>query len=97
MPSPITVDDSAKVIATLRANRADIRFQNVGTSTIYIKKIPLSGIIPSISATDFEVQLISPPSANEEGEVFITNSVCGFVALSSKDGGSVSVYETVKI
>lgn len=97
MASPITVDTSATRIAVLRANRADVRFQNVGTSTIYIKKIPLTGVIPAISATDFEVQLISPPSANREGEVFITNSVCGFVALSSKAGGSVSVYETTKI
>lgn len=97
MASPLTIGTSRVQIASMRTNRADIRFQNTGTTTLYIKKIPLSGVVPTVSDTDYEVQLISPPSANEEGEVFVTNSICGFVAISSKAGGLLSVYETKKI
>ena len=97
MASPITIGTASVVIAPARINRADIRIQNVGKTTIYIKKIPLTGVIPSVSDTDFEVQLISPPSANEEGEIFKTNSIAAFVAVSSKADGSISVYETTKV
>lgn len=94
MANPMTIGTTPVKLVSANKNRALVRFQNVCKNVIYLKKIPMSGVIPPVSDTDFEIRLESSPSANEYGEVFETNSIAGFVAVASKADSSVSVYET---
>lgn len=105
MASPITIGTTAMVVALKSAARADIRFQNTGSSTIYIKKIPLSGAFSTVTSTDYEVKILpfTSEDADEEdddrrrtgeGEAFETNSIAGFMAVSSSSHGLLAIYET---
>lgn len=97
MGSPLTIGTTAVSVANKNTARAAIRFQNSGTTTIYIKKIPLSGAYSIVSPTDYEFKLF-PLAENTEGaESFETNSIAGFMAISSSAGGTLAVYETKKV
>ena len=106
MASPLTIGTTASVIVPINRSRADIRFQNTGDTTIYIKKFPLTGAYTVVSANDYEVMLT--PTSNQgnskdnphtkgAGESFETDSIASFMAVSSASGGILSVYETNKI
>lgn len=64
MASPLTIGTTATVIAPKKTNRADLRLQNVGSTTLYIKKIPLSGGYSLVSSSDYEVMLTPTSSSN---------------------------------
>jgi len=97
MASPVTVGTVASVVALKNVNRSIIRFQNVGTTTINLKKIPLSGPFSTVSTSDFEIQLFPSSSNKEAGEAFETNSIASFMAISSSSGGALAIFETHKV
>lgn len=98
MASPIGVGVAASIVAVVNRNRADIRFQNTSaTQTIYIKKIPLSGSVTTVSATDYEIRLLPDSATDVAGEAFITNSVASFMAIATAAGGTLAVYETNRV
>lgn len=96
MASPLTISTTASIVALVNKRRNSIRFQNSGTTTIYIKKIPIAGTTTTVSVTDYEVLLAPSTSAGEAGEAFVTDSVASFMAISSAAAGILAVYETVK-
>lgn len=97
MANPIIIGTTAIVVASINKRRVDIRFQNVGTTTIYIKKIPISGAYSIVSTSDFEVKLLPGSTDAESGEAFDTNSIASFMAVSSAANGSLAIYETHKV
>lgn len=94
MASPITVGTTAVIVVPVNKHRSSIRFQNVGTTTINIKKVSLHRTIVPVSISDFEVQLFGASTSLEGGEAFVTDSILGFMAISSSANGSLAVYET---
>lgn len=94
MASPITVGTVASIVAAVNKIRADIRFQNVGSHDIYLKKIPFSGVFTPPTSTDYEVLLKPSGHESEGGEAFITNSISAFAAVSSSHDGKLAIYET---
>jgi hypothetical protein len=96
MTSPIVVGVAAIVAVPIHKARSIVRFQNVGVTTIYLKKVPLSGAFSVVSPTDFEIILLPATGTAEGGDAFETNSIASFMAISSAAAGSLSIYETVK-
>jgi hypothetical protein len=96
MVSPLSVGTAATVVAPIRKKRNSIRFQNSGTTQIYLKKIPLEGAYSVVSATDYEVVLYPTSSSQEGGEAFETDSILSFMAISPGTAGILAVYETIK-
>ena len=97
MTSPITVGTTAIIVAPANIRRNSIRFQNVGLTTINMKKIPLTGVVSTVSTSDFEAQLFGASTALEGGEAFTTDSTTGFMAISSAANGALAVFETSKV
>jgi len=97
MASPIVVGVSAIVAVPVKRKRALVRFQNVGATTLYVKKLPLEGAFSVVSPTDFEVILLPATGTAEGGDAFETNSIASFMAVSSAAAGSLAIYETVKV
>ena len=98
MASPLTIGITSSFVAVFNRRRSIIRFQNTGASTIYIKKVPFEGVFTPPSVTDYEVVLTpSTTTAFEAGDAFETNSIAGFMAVSSVVGGLLSIYETNKV
>jgi len=97
MATPISIGATKIKVASVVTNRALIRFQNVGKKTVYIKKIPLGSLTVDVSDTDYEVLLHADPGESGKGDSFETNSINGFVAVSSNPGSELAVYQTVYI
>jgi len=98
MASPITVGTTAIVVALANLSRADIRFQNTSlTQTIYLKRVPSTGLFTPVSTTDYDVRMLPDSATGEGGEPFETNSVSAFQAISSAAAGTLAIYETVKV
>jgi len=100
MTSPITIGTTAIVVLPVNNRRADVRMQNTGTSSIYIKRIPLGAISTTVSSTDYEVLLgpsLGEAGESEAGEPFVTDSVAAFVAVSSAANGKLAIFETNNI
>lgn len=96
MASPIVIGTTASVVVPINKNRAVVRFQNVGSSNIFIKKIPLEGAYSVVSHTDFEIDLFPASSSQEGGEAFETNSIASFMAVGT-GATSLAIYETNKV
>lgn len=94
MANPISVGATEVKIASVRRNRAIVRFQNVGKKDIFIKKIPLGLTTIPISDTDYQVKLHADPGESGKGDSFETNSINAFVAISVNPGSQLAVYET---
>lgn len=97
MATPLSIGTTAIAVALINKKRAIIRFQNTGLKDIYIKKIPLTGVIDPVSATNYEVLLPSSHGETDEGAIFETNSVNAFQAVAVTPGSTMAVYETVKV
>jgi len=113
MASPISVGTTAIVVAPINQARALIRFQNTSavssssssssssappsSNIIYIKKIPLSGAYPVVSATNYDVRLFAGQINEGLSEIFETNSIASFMAVSSAASGVLAVYETINV
>ena len=98
MASPITVGAAAITVAAANRNRVSIRFQNTSaTQVIYIKKIPPTGVVTVVSATDYEVELEPVTTFVDGSESFITNSTAGFQAIASAAAGVLAIYETSRV
>ena len=97
MSSPLTIGTTAELVAPIRKNRASIRFQNTGTHTIYMKKIPSSGVFTPPTPSDYEVLLAPSSNDTEAGEAFVTNSISAFAAVGASAGSLLAVYETKKV
>lgn len=97
MATPISIGTTKVKVASVVNNRALIRFQNVGNKTVYIKKIPLGAVTANVSDTDYEVLLHADPGESGKGDSFETNSINGFVAISTTTGSELAVYQTVYI
>lgn len=96
MSSPIFVGTSAIVVAPINKKRSSIRFQNVSSHSIYLKKIPISGSYIVVSTTDYEIEL-APNTGGGEGSIFETDSISSFMAVSSNAAGKMAIYETSKV
>lgn len=96
MASPVTIGTSPLVITSRSNSRVDIRFQNIGETKIYLKKIPLTGTFTPVSLTDFEVVLIplDDKGNTENMSEFSTNSIARFMAISDDTDGLLAIYET---
>lgn len=97
MASPITIGTTATVVVPINKRRSIIRFQNVGNTTIYVKKVPIEGLFTRVSHTDFEAKLLPTTSDDAGGDAFETNSIASFMFISSAANGSVAIYETIKL
>jgi hypothetical protein len=98
MASPITVGTTAAVVVLQNLSREGVRFQNTSaTQTIYLKRVPSSGLFTPVSATDYDVRMLPDSATAEGGAPFSTNSVSAFQAISSAAAGVLAVYETVKV
>lgn len=93
MVTPLSIGTTAMPVAPINRKRAIIRFQNTGQKDIYIKKIPLTGAIAPVSATDYDA-LVAATTGNSEAVVFETNSINGFQAISVTPGSTLAIYET---
>jgi len=94
MANPLIVGITSELVAPIERRRALIRFQNTGATIIYIKKIPLEGVVTDVSPTDYQIALYPAASSSEGGEAFDTTSIASFRAISSAAGGLLAVYET---
>lgn len=90
MANPVAIGTTAVQVVPVRRNRANVKFQNVGNSTLYFKR----GSAPT--ATDFEYMLTGTGSEANEA-VFSTESISDFFVLSSTANGSLAVFETIYI
>jgi len=98
MISPLPIGIFAVTVAVVNKHRSLIRFQNTSAAqVIYLKKIPLAGVITPVSFSDYEVILFPLASVTEVGDDFSTNSISGFQAISSAIGGTLAIYETQKL
>lgn len=98
MASPITIGAAAITVAVANRNRVSIRFQNTSaTQVIYLKKIPSTGVVTVVSATDYEIALQPVTALVDGSESFITNSISGFQAIASAAAGVLAIYETVRV
>jgi len=82
MTSPLSIGTTSIIVAPINRKRAILRMQNTGGKDIYVKKIPLSGLIVPVSATDYDV-VVAATTGNSEAVVFETNSINAFQAISS--------------
>lgn len=97
MASPLNIGTSAVAVAPINKKRNSIRFQNAGTTQIYLKRIPIEGAYSLVSATDYEAVLFPASSSQEGGEAFETDSILSFMAISPGCPGLLAIYETKKV
>jgi len=98
MASPIVVGTTAIIAVPKNTSRALLRLQNTSsTQTIYIKRIPLSGVYSVVSATDYDLRMLPDSVTGEGGEPFETASINSFMVIASASGGSLAIFETVYI
>lgn len=90
--SPVIVNATPTTVALSNTKRQTIRFQNAGTTIIYLKKNTRYSSL--VSPTDFEVLLQPLAEGTEGAESFTTNSMHSFSAISSAAGGKLAVFET---
>lgn len=98
MASPITVGTTPVLLITVNTKRKNVIFQNNGKEEIYVKRWPPGTPAPIPSATNYDFILC--PDKEEGtlcGEIFSTESISAFVAVSGKNTAPVGVTETVKV
>lgn len=96
MASPVTVGATAIVAVAANLKRVKVRFQNPGTTSLYfVRQIGTVANVPS--ATNYEF-VLGPVAAAELNEAYIeTNSTAQFNVVSSGAGGTLAIFETVRI
>lgn len=94
MATPITVGTTPIVAIGRNIARYQVRFQNTGSSDLYFYRMPG---IPS--ETNFEFKIEASPGKSGKGinEFVITNSISQFNVVSSKAGGELAIFETIKV
>lgn len=95
MANPFTVGTSPIVAITKNLKRVDVRFQNVGETTLYFARSP---IVPTPTNYEFSIVGVKSPGESGKGEPndanFITNSTAQFNVVSSGAGGLLAIFET---
>jgi hypothetical protein len=85
--SPQTVGLIAITIPRNR-NRVNIRFQNTGTTILYVSRSNL------VSATNFEFTIPAPTLTEPSESNITTNSTSAFYVVSSAAAGQIAIFET---
>jgi len=99
MTSPMIVSSTSVLIAPHNSRRYAIRFQNVGSTNIYIKKYEgchcecECRCQPLVSSADYEILL---PPATSTLSVVVVKATDAFYAISSQGTvANLAVYEEV--
>lgn len=88
MASPIAVGTTAIVAVPTNANRANVRFQNVGNTNLFFARDP---VIPSSTVFEF---MLSHTGGDPNAANYETNSTSKFNVVSSGANGSLAIFET---
>lgn len=91
--SPQTIGTTVAEIAGVDLFRHRIFLQNVGKTTIYVKKQPLHGPVIDPSDTNYDYKLDSQGDDKQFGELSL-RSVAAFRAISDKKDGELAVFSS---
>ena len=94
MATPITVGTTPIIAIARNIKRYQVRFQNVGSTTLYFYRMPG---IPSETNYKFKLSGIPGESDNKIEDSIITNSISQFNVVSSGANGKLAIFETIKI
>jgi len=89
--SPLTIPITVPTrIAKHNTRRHKIRFQNIGTANIYIKKYKHDS---AVSTTNYQILLVTA-TTSEKNEAFVwVESTDEFYAVADTTGGVIAIYE----
>lgn len=88
----IIVGTTAVVAIPSNKRRVGVRFQNGGSTLLYLAKSPL---MPTL--LDYDIMLYTPTFGEITSSYINTNSTAQFNVVSSDVNGILSIFETIKI
>lgn len=93
MHSPITIPiTTPTLIAKHNPKRHQIRFQNIGTANIYIKKYEHDS---AVSTTNYQILLVTATTAEKNEANIWVEATDRFYAVADTTGGVLAIYEEV--